>query len=72
MGRRGMDSDYAPFEGMVFTDTFNLGEGEGISRKPYPSTVSALRGSRAGTLRSLWAIRLIPSDRRAPPTKTPM
>ena len=28
-GRRGMDSDYAPFEGMVFTDTFNLGEGEG-------------------------------------------
>ena len=28
-GRRGMDSEYAPFEGMVFTDTFNLGEGEG-------------------------------------------
>ena len=28
-GRRGMDSDYAPFEGIVFTDTFNLGDGEG-------------------------------------------
>ena len=28
-GRRGMDSDYEPFEGMVFADTFNLGEGEG-------------------------------------------
>ena len=28
-GRRGMDSDYAPFEGRVFTDTFNLGEGQG-------------------------------------------
>ena len=28
-GRRGMDSEYAPFEGMVFTDTFNLGTGEG-------------------------------------------
>ncbi len=28
-GRRGMESDYAPFEGIVFTDTFNLGDGEG-------------------------------------------
>ena len=28
-GRRGMESDYEPFEGIVFTDTFNLGEGEG-------------------------------------------
>ena len=28
-GRRGMASDYEPFEGIVFTDTFNLGEGEG-------------------------------------------
>ena len=28
-GRLGMDSDYAPFEGIVFTDTFNLGEEEG-------------------------------------------
>ena len=28
-GRRGMASDYAPFEGIVFTDTFNLGEEEG-------------------------------------------
>ena len=28
-GRRGMDSEYAPFEGIVFTDTFNLDEGEG-------------------------------------------
>ena len=28
-GRRGMESEYAPFEGIVFADTFNLGEGEG-------------------------------------------
>ena len=28
-GQRGMDSDYEPFEGIVFTDTFNLGDGEG-------------------------------------------
>ena len=28
-GRRGMESEYAPFEGIVFTDTFNLSEGEG-------------------------------------------
>ena len=28
-GRRGMETEYAPFEGIVFTDTFNLTEGEG-------------------------------------------
>ena len=28
-GRRGMESEYTPFEGIVFADTFNLGEGEG-------------------------------------------
>ena len=28
-GRRGMDSDYAPFEGIVFADTFNLGADQG-------------------------------------------
>ena len=28
-GRRGMESEYTPFEGIVFTDTFNLSEGEG-------------------------------------------
>ena len=28
-GRRGMDTEYAPFDGIVFTDTFNLTEGEG-------------------------------------------
>ncbi len=28
-GRRGMDSDYAPFGGIVLADTFNLGEGVG-------------------------------------------
>ena len=28
-GRRGMESDYAPFEGIVFADTFNLGDGDG-------------------------------------------
>ena len=35
-GRRGMDSDYAPFEGMVFTDTFNLGTGEGQFAETLP------------------------------------
>ena len=28
-GRLGQDTAYAPFEGIVFTDTFNLGEAEG-------------------------------------------
>ena len=28
-GRLGKDTAYAPFEGIVFTDTFNLGEAEG-------------------------------------------
>ena len=27
-GRRGMESEYAPFEGIVFTDTFNQNEGQ--------------------------------------------
>ena len=27
-GRRGMESEYAPFEGIVFADTFNPGEGQ--------------------------------------------
>ena len=35
-GRRGMDSEYAPFEGMVFTDTFNLGTGEGQFAETLP------------------------------------
>ena len=35
-GRRGMDSAYAPFEGMVFTDTFNLGTGEGQFAETLP------------------------------------
>ena len=35
-GRRGMESDYAPFEGMVFTDTFNLGTGEGQFAETLP------------------------------------
>ena len=28
-GRQGKNTAYAPFEGIVFTDTFNLGEAEG-------------------------------------------
>ena len=43
-GRRGMDSAYAPFEGMVFTDTFNLGEGEG--RLPASLPVNSQRAQR--------------------------
>ena len=43
-GRLGMDSDYAPFEGIVFTDTFNLGEGEG--RLPESLPINSQRVQR--------------------------
>ena len=43
-GRRGMESEYAPFEGIVFTDTFNLGEGEG--RFPASLPVNSQRVQR--------------------------
>ena len=35
-GRRGMQTDYAPFDGIVFTDTFTLGEGEGQFAETFP------------------------------------
>ena len=35
-GRRGMDTEYAPFDGIVFTDTFTLGEGEGQFAEALP------------------------------------
>ncbi len=35
-GRRGMDTEYAPFEGIVFTDTFTLGEDEGQFADTFP------------------------------------
>ena len=35
-GRRGMETAYAPFEGIVFTDTFTLGEGEGQFAQTFP------------------------------------
>ena len=28
-GRRGRDAEYVPFDGIVFADTFNMGEGQG-------------------------------------------
>ena len=43
-GRRGMESEYAPFEGIVFTDTFNLGEGQG--RFPASLPVNSQRAQR--------------------------
>ncbi|MXZ40860.1 MAG: DEAD/DEAH box helicase [Caldilineaceae bacterium SB0666_bin_21] len=43
-GRRGMESEYAPFEGIVFTDTFNLSEGEG--RLPASLPVNSQRVQR--------------------------
>ena len=43
-GRRGMESDYTPFEGIVLTDTFNLGEGEGQFPESLP--VNSLRVQR--------------------------
>ena len=35
-GRQGMETEYAPFDGMVFTDTFTLGEGEGQFAETFP------------------------------------
>ena len=35
-GRRGMETEYAPFDGIVFTDTFTLGEGEGQFAEAFP------------------------------------
>ncbi len=43
-GRRGMESEYVPFEGIVFTDTFNLSEGEG--RLPASLPVNSQRVQR--------------------------
>ncbi len=43
-GRRGMESKYAPFEGIALTDTFNLGEGEG--RFPESLPVNSQRVQR--------------------------
>ena len=47
-GRRGMESAYAPFEGIALTDTFNLGEGEGSLPDSLPvnsQRVAAAAGS---------------------------
>ena len=35
-GRRGMETEYAPFDGIVFTDTFNLGRRRGPVRRTFP------------------------------------
>ena len=35
-GRRGMETEYASFDGIVFTDTFTLGEGEGQFADTFP------------------------------------
>ena len=35
-GRRGMETAYAPFDGIVFTDTFTLGEDEGQFAEDLP------------------------------------
>ena len=35
-GRRGMETEYAPFDGIVFTDTFTLGEDEGQFAETFP------------------------------------
>ena len=35
-GRRGMETAYAPFDGIVFTDTFTLGEDEGQFAQTFP------------------------------------
>ena len=34
-GRRGIETAYAPFDGIVFTDTFALDEGEGPVRRDF-------------------------------------
>ena len=50
-GRRGMESEYAPFEGMALTDTFNLGEARAGSRNRCPSTAGACSGSSKAPFR---------------------
>ena len=35
-GRLGIDSEYAPFDGIVFTDTFTLDEGKGQFAETFP------------------------------------
>ena len=35
-GRRGMETEYAPFDGIVLTDTFTLGEDEGQFAETFP------------------------------------
>ena len=35
-GRQGMETEYAPFDGIVFTDTFTLGEDEGQFAETFP------------------------------------
>ena len=35
-GRRGMETAYTPFDGIVFTDTFTLGEDEGQFAETFP------------------------------------
>ena len=61
-GRRGMESEYAPFEGIVFTDTFNLGEGQGqLPGLPAGEQSACAKAAGPVILRSLWAIRRIRS-----------
>ena len=43
-GRRGMETEYAPFDGIVFTDTFTLDEGEGQFAEALP--VNSVRVNR--------------------------
>ena len=45
-GRRGMETEYAPFDGIVFTDTFTLGEDEGQFPETFPINSERVKQQR--------------------------
>ncbi|MYD89694.1 MAG: DEAD/DEAH box helicase [Caldilineaceae bacterium SB0662_bin_9] len=49
-GRRGMESEYEPFEGIALTDTFNLGEGEGQFPESLPVNSRRVRRQQASPI----------------------
>ena len=50
-GRLGQDTAYAPFEGIVFTDTFNLGEAEGQFAAALPVNSARVERQQGQTIK---------------------
>lgn len=49
-GRSGMEKEYAPFDGVVFTDTFTLGEGEGQFAETFPVNSERVERQQGGDI----------------------